>query len=124
MRVQGLALFAPEWLTVWFAVAAVGAFILGFRRAGTALMGWPIIDWVVLPMVDPILDQLPGWAVASLLVVVGLVILQGLLSLLFGPEAVGHVVGTYLVRLIDFLVLGPFRALRWLFRMLVNGREL
>lgn len=124
MRVQGLALFALEWLTVWFAVAAVGAFILGFRRAGAALMGWPIIDWIVLPLVDPIIDQMPAWAVAALVVVVGLVMLQGLLSLLFGPEAVGHVVGTYLVRLIDFLLLGPFRALRWLFSMLVRGRDL
>lgn len=124
MRVQALVLFAPEWLTVWFAVAAVGAFILGFRRAGMALLGWPIIDWIVLPIVDPIIDQLSGWAAAAVVVVVGLVMLQGLLSLLFGREAVGHVVGTYIVRLIDFLLLGPIRALRWLFWMLARGRDL
>jgi hypothetical protein len=119
-----MAVFAPEWLTVWFAIAAVGAFILGFRRAGMALMGWPIIDWIVLPAIDPIIDQLPGWAVAALLVVVALLMLQGALSLLFGPEAVGHVIGTYLVRLIDVLLLGPFRGLRWLFWTLFRGRGL
>ncbi len=122
MRFQGFAILAPEWLTMWFAVAAVGAFILGFNRTGTALLGWPIIDWIVLPIIEPVIDQLPGWVVAVIVAVIALVMLQGILSLLFGRAAVGHVVGTYLVRLIDLVFLGPFRGARWLWLTLFQGR--
>mgnify|MGYP001767662494 CR=1 FL=1 len=122
MRLQGLSIFLPDWLTVWFVVAAVGAFILGFTRAGLALLVLPAIDWIVLPAVEPLIDHLPPWALVLLLIVIGLAILHGVLTAMFGREAVGHASGTYLVRLIDFVVLSPFRVVRWLVALLVRRK--
>ncbi len=123
MRLQSLSLLIPEWLTIWFAVAAVGAFILGFKRAGVALLGLPIIDWIVLPFVEPVIDQLPPWALVTFLILGGLVLLHGLLTAVFGRDTVGHASGTYLVRLIDFIVLTPFRIVRWVFMLVFRRRE-
>lgn len=123
MRLQGLSVLIPDWLTIWFAVAAVGAFILGFKRAGVALLGLPVIDWIVLPFVEPVIDQLPRWALVVVFIVAGLVLLHGLLTTVFGRDAVGHASGTYLVRLIDFIVLSPFRVVRWVFMLLFRRRK-
>ena len=119
---RSLLVFSPDWLTVWFLVAAAGAFILGAKAAGYSLMAWPILDWIVLPIFEPAIDQLPLMWVAVIGAVITLIILQGLLSLVFGKEAAGHVIGTYLVRLLDLLFVGPFRLLGRLWQAINQGR--
>ncbi len=123
MPLKSLALITPDWLTIWVAILAIGAFILGFKRAGSALMAWPIIDWILLPILLPVIDQLPPWVALALAGIFSLLILQAFLMLIFPKEAVGHVIGTYLVRLCDFLLLGPFRSIRWLYRLFIGDRS-
>lgn len=119
---RSLIIFAPEWLTVWFAAAAAGALILGFKQTAYALMAWPVIDWIVLPIFEPVIDQQPAWVAAVIIAVISLIILQGLLALVFGKEAAGHVIGTYLVRLLDLLFIGPLRFLGRLWQAIYRGR--
>jgi hypothetical protein len=112
-----LFLLMPDWLVVWVAVTAVGAAILGLRRLAMGLAVLPLADWVLLPMVGPVLDSLPIWVSVVVLVVIALLILHALIASVFGREAAGFVVGTYLVRLIDWLFRSPLRLGRMVRRL-------
>jgi hypothetical protein len=113
-----LLLLIPDWLVVWVAVAAIGAAIVGLPRLAMALAVLPLIDWVLFPMAEPLLDALPLWVSLILLVVIALLILHALIASVFGREAAGFVVGIYLVRLIDWLFRTPLRAARMFRRLL------
>lgn len=120
-RLQGLALLMPEWMLPWVAVAAVAAWILGARRAAIALGLFFAMDVLVAPALAPWLAEQPAWALALLTLAMGLMMLQGLLTFLFGRGATDHFVGTWLVRIVDLLLLGPFRVVLALLRLLMTG---
>ncbi len=114
-----IGLFFPEWWTPWIGVAAVAFAIMGAGRMAAALGTFVAIDLIVAPLLEPWLEQLPPWASALIVIVLGLLVIHSLISLAFGPEAAGTFTGTWLVRISDMLILGPFRILRTLFRLLM-----
>jgi hypothetical protein len=113
-------LFLPEWALPWIVVLAVAAWILGARALAGVAIAVVIADVVIAPLLAPWIEALPTWAFVLILVVFALTVINGLLVLLFGREAAGQVTGTYLVRLIDFIFLGPFRLLRFLVRAILR----
>jgi len=112
------SLFAPEWLTPWFAVAAIISLLFGFRRMAAVLAIWPMVDWILVPMVQPVIDRLPLLWLIGLLALIGLFSIRIIFEFLIGEEGAGNVLGTYTVRAIDFLVLFPIRLLQGLGRLL------
>jgi hypothetical protein len=117
-----LGLFLPDWALPWVAVGAVAAWILGLRGIGVSLAVLFVADTVLAPFLEPWLDTVPPWALVAGLVIVTLLVLQGFVVALFGREAWGHFAGTWLVRLGDLLLLGPFRALGAILRWGGPGR--
>lgn len=115
-----LTWFIPEWAYPWLIVGAIGAWIIGANRLAIALTVLVLLDLVLAPLIAPWLEEQPAWVLALLLIIVALMILNGVISLLFGKEAGGHVVGTYVVRILDLLIRGPFRVVRRLFRGLMS----
>ena len=111
-------LFLPEWALPWVAVVGIAAWILGARALGVAAAMLLLTDLVIAPLLAPWIATLPTWALLMLAGVVSLVVLHQVIDLLFGKEVAGHVTGTYLVRLLDALLLGPFRLLARLLRNL------
>ena len=114
------SLFAPEWLSIWFAVVAAGLFSLGFRRAAMILAIWPVVDWVVVPLLQPAIDELPLSWLLVILVLVAIATIRAVLELVIGHEGSGHVTGTYIVRLLDFILLAPFRTVRGVANLFLN----
>lgn len=117
-----VTLFLPEWALPWIMVLAVAAWILGARALAGIAMMVVITDVVLAPLLTPWIESLPLWAMVLMLIVFGVSILLGGLSMLFGREAIGHLTGTYLVRFFDLILIGPFRLLGWLFRVVARRR--
>ena len=92
------------------------AMIIGRRRFGFTLFVSAMALLVTAALRQHVMSQLPSWLVAPVAIAFALVTAVTLLRFLVNREAYGHVVGTYLVRLIDLIFLGPFRLLAWLFR--------
>jgi len=97
-----------EGVTVpWQWALALAAIIFGaLRQWGiAALLAAPLLYSLV---VWPVVSTLP--VMLAVVVVVFLVLggITRILNVLFGHEATGHVVGTYLVRLIDAVFALPF----------------
>lgn len=109
-------LFLPEWALPWMVVLAITALVVGARGLAGMAAGVVAADLVLAPLLAPWIDALPDWALAPILVVFGLMVLNSALAFLFGREAAGHVTGTLLMRLFDLILLGPFRLLRALLR--------
>lgn len=118
MKLLGLSVFLPGWALPWVVVAAVAAFIIGARRLGIALAILLVMDQVAAPLLAPVLAELPWWVLALVTLVVVLLVVHGLIAAVFGAEAAGHFTGTWLVRITDLLIIGPFRAIRYLLRIL------
>ena len=106
------SVFAPDWLSIWFAVGAIGVWILRLQRIAVALAVIPFGDWVLAPLLQPAINEMPTSWLVGVLALIGLVCVRAVLELVIGNEGAGHVLGTYTVRLLDFLIVGPFRALR------------
>lgn len=105
------AIAAIHWQWAAALVALVAA---AFRQWGAAIA-----------FASPLFTMLFIWPIASTLPTVLLVILFALfaigavsraLTMLWGPEVAGHVVGTYVVRLIDAIFLAPLLLIKALFR--------
>lgn len=114
-----ISLLFPEWLTPWIVVAAVAAAIMGFNRVAVSLGIYVAIDLFIAPMLEPWLDQLPLWTLALAALLLPLLVLNAIISLVFGKEAGGHFTGTWLVRIFDLLILGPFHIVGYLLRLLI-----
>ena len=113
-------LFLPEWALPWVLVFAISAWILGARTLAVAAGLVLLAEWVLAPLLAPWLSTLPAWALVLIGAVMVLMVLQGAIDILFGERVAASVVGTYLVRLLDALMLSPFRLLQWLLRGLLG----
>ena len=121
MKTFSLAtLFLPEWVLPWVGVFGIIAWIVGARTLGMAAAIFLLAELVLAPLLSPWLSTLPGWALFLIGGVMVLLVLHGFIDVLFGKETAGHVSGTYLIRLLDFLFLGPFRLLGHLLRALTR----
>lgn len=105
-------MFLPDWIIEWLAIAAgVSVILRAYRIAG--LLAFPVfVRWVAWPTAKPFYDSIPEWQKFLIIALVGLIVLQGLIRLVFGREATGHFTGTMLVRLFDLVFFGPFRSIR------------
>lgn len=103
--------FLPEWALPWLAVFGLVAWIVGARSLGVAAAILLLAELVLAPLLAPWLETLPDWALFLILGVMVLLVFHGVIDFLFGKETAGHVSGTYLIRLFDFLLVGPFRLL-------------
>lgn len=90
-------LLMPDWLLTWFAVAAVVAAILSFRRAALVLGTLPIMSWLVMPMLATLMSPLPNWlplatgaAVGLVLVLLGMKRSARLVTGLLAPRGKGR----------------------------------
>lgn len=115
-----IGLFFPEWLTPWIGVAAIAAAIMGWSRLAISLGAFVAIDIFVFPLIEAWLDELPAWASALAVILLALLIIHTIIALVFGEEAAGTFTGTWLVRISDALILGPFRIVRSLWRLLME----
>jgi hypothetical protein len=117
-----IGMFFPEWLIPWIGVAAVATAILGLKRLAVSFGSFVAFDVFVMPWIKPWFEQLPPWVSIPAIVVFALLVIYALIALVFGEgvasQAIGQVIGTWLVRLLDVMILGPFYLLRWLFRLL------
>ena len=112
MKTFSLAtLFLPTWALPWVAVVGVLAWIVGARALAVASGLLLAAEFVVAPLLEPCLATLPTWSLMLIGVVMALTVAHGIIDFLFGKETASHVTGTYLVRLLDFLMFGPFRML-------------
>lgn len=109
-------LFLPEWALPWVFIVGIGAFIVGARALAISAAVLLTAEFILAPLMAPWLSTLPTWVLLLMGGVVLLLVLHGVIDFLFGKETAGHVSGTYLVRLIDFLLLGPFRLLKAILR--------
>jgi len=109
--------FFPEWLTPWIGIAAVAAAIMGMKKIAASLGFFFAIDVFVMPILDPWLGELPIWVLAIALLLFPLLLLNAIISFIFGGEAAGQFTGTWIVRIFDFLLLAPFRLLKILWRL-------
>lgn len=119
MKTFSLAtLFLPEWALPWVAVIGVAAWILGARVLGVAAALLLLTELLLAPLLAPWIATLPTWGLLMLAAALVIVVLHQVIDLLFGKETAGHVTGTYVVRLLDVILLGPIRLLARLLRRL------
>ena len=104
-------LFLPAWALPWIGLIGVLALIVGARGLAGAAGMILVVELIVAPLMAPWLATLPTWVLLIMGAVMVLTVVHGVIDFLFGKEAAGHVSGTYLVRLLDLLLLGPFRLL-------------
>ena len=97
----------PEWAQPWVAIGGLIAWVVGARA-----LGMVAAILLLAPFLAPWLTTLPDWVLWLSGGVMLLLVLHSVIYLLFGKETAGHVSGSYLIRLFDFLLLGPFRLLR------------
>lgn len=116
--VPSLFMFLPPWAAPWVVTIAIGAWIVGARRLATVLGVLLVVDALAAPLIEPWLATVPLWALAAGGLVLGLLVVHDLVSLVFGRGVADHFVGQWLLRLADYLILGPFRGIRWLLRLL------
>jgi hypothetical protein len=118
-QLSEIGLFFPEWLTPWLGVAAIAAAIMGWGRLAASLGAFVAINIFVMPLLEGWLGQLPIWASALAVILLSLLVIHALIALVFGKEAAGQFTGTWLVRISDALILGPFRIVQSLWRLLM-----
>jgi hypothetical protein len=86
------------------------------RAAAFGLVGSVIAYVILTPFVPVLLDALPGWLTALLLLIMALSFLRAVLDALIGRRAAAHTVGILAADVIRFF----FRLLFWPFRLLLR----
>lgn len=114
-------LFLPGWALPWVAVAAAAAWIIGARRMGFVLAALVGAELVLPPLVEPWLETLPLWILVLGGLTLLLLVAHDLIAFVFNRKVAAHVTAEWLIRLVDFVMLGPLRLLWRLLRRL-SGR--
>lgn len=111
----------PGWLVIWLAVAGGSILILGATSVGVALLAPAVVLFFLLPAVEPELPAIPSTVKYGVLVFVAvlgaILVLKIIVQLIYGPQAAGHVAGTYLVRVLDAFGHGLSVLLGWPLRL-------
>ncbi len=115
----------PDWLLAYMAIAGVCALLLGLRKTGMGLIMPAIMSWIIWPllwpMVLPQIQRIPALllllAVPVVVVFGGLLMLDRILTWVYGKSVGGHVTAIYLVRVIDAIGRGLVFCVVWLFRL-------
>ncbi len=114
---QDLAwILLPDQAIALVLVLAGVAFMLGFRRFAGGLVATVLAIAVLGPFAESVFSQLPAWISLLVLLFFALAILRGLMSLVLGERATGHVVADLtesVIKGIFRLLLAPLRLLWW-----------
>lgn len=102
----------PEWAMIWLFLAGVAAFILKARRLAAAFEIMPALHWIIFPVLTVLNVPLPLWSGPVVEVLAALLLLQSLLSIVFGKDVAAGVIAGLLLRGIDGLLRGPMRKLQ------------
>src|ERR1039458_8645538 len=119
-RYQPLSHLIPEWTLPWIAVAAAVAFILGRPRAGSSFALTFILQAWLTPILKPWLDQQPLWLQAIWALVIWILLMQTIVSIIFGRRVGDGFATHWVIRVVDLLILGPFRGIAYLLRLLIR----
>lgn len=76
MKLTALQFVIPDWSIPWIVLGAAVAYFVGAFRLALALGLIPVIQFIVLPGLMPVIDQLLIWVMPLIYVVIGLLILQ------------------------------------------------
>ena len=105
------------WQVLPLSIMMAGlAIMLQSRRLLQLIVGM-IAGSIALKFVPALVGN--GWgkiAITIFAVYSGMGLLRRVLGTFLGPEASGHVLGTWVIRVTDALFFLPLRILRWLFR--------
>ena len=109
-------LFLPEWALPWVLVVAIAAWILGARPLAMVAALILVFEIVIFPLLAPWLEIIPTAVLLLVAPIIALMLFQSAITLFFGKRTAGNVTGVYLVRLLDALMLSPFRLIGRLLR--------
>ena len=120
-------LFLPQEALLPIFISLAGLLmVVGFRKAAGSLIVFALGSALFLPMLEPIIESLiyalPGWAVMLILVAIALKLLRALAALFLGTNAADQMVGTLAADVVRFLLLLPFRGLKWFVQWLIVRR--
>jgi hypothetical protein len=122
-----LWMFLPDEFVIVIIAGVALAMIVGLirGRAAAGIIGGLVLMLLTQPLIDALIDALPGWIL--LLLLVGLVwwIFRAVAGMLLGREAAGHMIGTLAADGVRFLLRAIFWVLALPFRLigLVLRRE-
>ncbi len=112
MNFQGLGLLVPEWVLPWIVLAAAVAYLVGALRLSLALGLIPVVKLILAPVLAPYFWQLPVWLLPAVVLLLFLLVLQGIVSLVFGRETAGQFVGAILMRCCEWPIVALLRTIR------------
>ena len=101
MKPHALTVIFPDWWLFWLAVADAVALMLGMIRLAVALGVIPAVRFLVLPMAEQWLDELPVWVLVLGIALFGLFIARAGMALVLGSEGAGQAIGMLFVRFMD-----------------------
>jgi hypothetical protein len=119
-------MFAPQSAIFLLAVAGVVTWLLGARRLGWTLAAPAVWRWLLWPLTQPLLAEVPV-GIWLLLAIAGLPLLpfaavwmlqRWFVNPAFGERTGAHVGATYLVRIIDAYLATILSVISWPFRRL------
>jgi len=115
---RNLAMFLPDELLPLLLVAAGLCLIVGLRSTAAALATLAVATPFVGVIVSALVDQLPWFVVAAILVFSVLAMARALSNLLIGRRSTDHMVGDLAADVVRFALKLPFRVLGWVGRLL------
>lgn len=115
-------MFPPEIAHIWlqFLIIAVGFAVMLRSRRMMRSIGWSALGVIVFSVLLALID--PTTRVVLTVVAIPFIVLrllERLLRALLGAEAAGMIIGTWAIRLFDFMVFLPgatYRGIRFLWR--------
>jgi hypothetical protein len=118
MQMKLLWMFLPDEFMILIIVVVALAMMIGIVRGRTAagIIGGLVLTLLAQPLIDALVDALPGWLL--LLLLLGLVwwIIRAVAGLILGREAAGHMTGILaadavrlVVRAMFWIIALPFR---------------
>lgn len=105
-----------DFVIAWAAVGGICAGIFGFREWATYLIAPAAIQWLLWPLVSPLLGSLDVTAIAHwwlllpalllapvVAVILGMRLFVSVIHFFFGARVAGHVGGVFVTRLLDWV---------------------
>lgn len=112
-----LLAFLPEEAVILIVMAGGFALMFGAKKLAGTLFTLSALMIFLPPLLEPVLDALPEWALWLLLGFVMFSVIGLGFRLLIGRGATEQMVGTLAADVVRSLFLAPFRGIRWVFRL-------
>lgn len=105
----------PHWVLIWMVLAALIALVFRRKRLAFGLGLLPFFQWLIMPSLQTYSASLAAGVMGIVYAVAGLVLLQKLLSLVFGKEVSDWVLSQMIAKALGFvsLVVGSMFRKPW-----------